>query len=191
MSIKVIDNFLPRKEHLHWQHLLTHSDFSWYLSGEKNTVQQTQARKKRKEHKNINEYIQFTHMFYFKDNKVNKINSNYFPLIENLCKHFIKKRKLKELHILRAKANLQPRIQNAKKHEHNTPHVDFLDDHMVLLYYVNNSDGDTHFFKGKKIIKSVSPKANRLVVFDGNLLHTGSHPIKSIYRIVLNIDCLF
>ena len=191
MSIKVIDNFLPRKEHLHWQHLLTHSDFQWYLSGEKNTVEQTQVRKKRKEHKNINEYIQFTHMFYFKDNKVNKINSNYFPLIENLCKHFIKKRKLKELHILRAKANLQPRIQNAKKHEHNTPHVDFLYDHMVLLYYVNNSDGDTHFFKGKKIIKSVSPKANRLVVFDGNLLHTGSHPIKSIYRIVLNIDCLF
>ena len=86
-------------------------------------------------------------------------------------------------------------LKNTKlKNNHNTPHKDFEDpyvDHNVLLYYVNDSDGDTHFFKENKIVKSVSPKANRLVVFDGNILHTGCHPCKAHTRIVINIDCIW
>ena len=44
----------------------------------------------------------------------------------------------------------------------------------VILYYVNDSDGDTLFFDNKdklNIIKRVSPKKGRVVHFDNNKLH--------------------
>jgi hypothetical protein len=37
-----------------------------------------------------------------------------------------------------------------------------------------------------EILERVSPKANRLVLFDGNLLHTGSSPTKHKNRILIN-----
>ena len=60
--------------------------------------------------------------------------------------------------------------------------------HKVFLFYINDSDGDTFFFNNKEIFKRITPKKNRLVIFDGNIKHAGTHPIKSEKRIVLNID---
>jgi hypothetical protein len=188
--MEIIDNFLLKKDNKEILELLTHNNFNWFLSGEKYTVKKKHHNKLNKKFKNIYDYIQFTHVFYYVKNK-NKINSNYFYLIKKFCETFLNKKRLEKLEILRAKANLQTKLPNLKKHHHNTPHKDFKSDHKVLLYYVNDSDGDTHFFKNNKIFKSISPKANRLVVFDGNILHTGSHPIKSDYRIVLNINCIW
>ena len=36
--------------------------------------------------------------------------------------------------------------------------------------------------------EKVSPKAGRLLFFDGSILHTGSHPVLSKYRMCVNID---
>ena len=59
--------------------------------------------------------------------------------------------------------------------------------YMSLLYYVNDSDGDTIFFdKNIRMIKRVNPKKNRAILFDSNILHAGSNPIKSKKRIVIN-----
>ena len=80
-----------------------------------------------------------------------------------------------------------------KIHRH-TPHTDiFLDGahipHKVILFYLNDSDGDTYFYdKEHKIIDSVTLKANRAVLFDGSILHSSSKPIKFPRRIVLNIN---
>ena len=60
---------------------------------------------------------------------------------------------------------------------------------MVILFYLTDTDGDTYFYdKNHKIIDSVSPKANRAVLFDGLCLHSSSKPTKSDRRIVLNIN---
>jgi hypothetical protein len=57
------------------------------------------------------------------------------------------------------------------------PHIDMVGlDHWVLLYYINDSDGDTVLFKDdqKTEIKRVSPKKGRVVFFDGSIFHCGS-----------------
>ena len=58
----------------------------------------------------------------------------------------------------------------------------------TLLYYVNDSDGDTLFFDNDlNITKRVTPKKNRAILFDSNMLHAGANPIKNETRIVINI----
>jgi hypothetical protein len=74
--------------------------------------------------------------------------------------------------------------------EHYAPHTDLPFDHLVVLYYVNDADGDTVFFNEKnEIIKSVSPKRGRVVAFDGRILHGGGIP-KAGPRCAINFDIL-
>jgi hypothetical protein len=66
--------------------------------------------------------------------------------------------------------------------------VDLPFDHLVVLYYVNDADGDTVFFNEKnEIIKSVSPKRGRVVAFDGSIYHGGGVP-KNGPRCAINFD---
>lgn len=83
------------------------------------------------------------------------------------------------------------------------PHVDFEDDHFVLLYYVNDSDGPTYIFDRKystknqelldsgklelNILKKVHPKRNRMLIFPGSYYHAASYPSVG-KRVVLNIN---
>jgi hypothetical protein len=72
--------------------------------------------------------------------------------------------------------------------EHYAPHVDYPGKHTVVIYYVNDADGDTVFFdKNNKVVKSVSPKKGRVVIFDGEILHGGGIP-KTGPRCLVNFD---
>jgi hypothetical protein len=86
------------------------------------------------------------------------------------------------------------------KKEYDNVHVDINYDHLVCLYYVNNTDGDTYIFdKTKKelnhiskdtklgILKQVSPKKGRVVLFDGRRYHSSSGPSKNI-RCIINFN---
>jgi len=68
-------------------------------------------------------------------------------------------------------------------------HVDLDIDHLVCLYYVNNSDGDTVLFEEDKKteIKRVTPKKGRVVFFDGSIPHCSSRPSLNT-RAVINMD---
>jgi ectoine hydroxylase-related dioxygenase (phytanoyl-CoA dioxygenase family) len=77
------------------------------------------------------------------------------------------------------------------------PHVDADKDHLVFLYYVNDSDGDTIFFNEKydgskidnlTVMSRVSPESGKAVVFDGRTYHASSSPSIGDYRCVINID---
>ena len=86
------------------------------------------------------------------------------------------------------------------KEVQHLPHVDFTEPHKVLLYYVNDSDGDTFMFnemyspENKKsltnftIKQRVQPKKNRAIVFDGLTFHNSSKPVKNTSRYIINID---
>lgn len=83
----------------------------------------------------------------------------------------------------------------------NNPHIDSTKPHWVFLYYVNDSDGDTVFFKRKspwetdlsygevdfEIDKTFSPKQGTLVIFDGSTYHASSSPTKN-KRCVVNFN---
>lgn len=82
------------------------------------------------------------------------------------------------------------------------PHVDGIRDfpYTAAVYYVNDSDGDTVFFKetindispnnipfDMTVCKTVSPKKGRLVVFDGNIYHSSGKP-KNDIRCIINYN---
>lgn len=69
----------------------------------------------------------------------------------------------------------------------NGIHIDLPFPHMVCLYYVTDSDGDTVFFddNDKEIFRQ-TPKKNTAVIFDGSIRHCSSTP--SCHRVILNFD---
>ena len=70
----------------------------------------------------------------------------------------------------------------------NALHPDFSNPQFVsLLYYVNDSDGDTYFFEGTECIHQQSPKKGAAVVYPSCMLHAGSTPIENETRVVVNM----
>lgn len=72
---------------------------------------------------------------------------------------------------------------------HHNPHIDDQTrHHVVVLYYVNDSDGDTFFFdKNKNVTDRVTPKKGRAILFDGKNYHASSSPTKNV-RVTLNLN---
>jgi hypothetical protein len=71
---------------------------------------------------------------------------------------------------------------------HGDIHIDNIFDHLVLIYYVNDSDGDTFLFDDEgEVIKQISPKKGRVVVFDGSIKHAGGYN-KEKPRAVINFN---
>lgn len=77
------------------------------------------------------------------------------------------------------------------------PHVDDGTSHLVLLYYVEDSDGDTLLYTNRYneekdnemiIEHRISPKAGRAVLFDGSTYHSFYYPNMHNTRSVININ---
>jgi len=84
-------------------------------------------------------------------------------------------------------------------------HVDSGFDHLVVLYYVLDSDGDTIIVDKKfeldteplinlraenfNILQRVTPKQGRVVIFDGRYYHTAEQP-KNTTRCVINFNVI-
>lgn len=99
--------------------------------------------------------------------------------------------------LTRVKLNLKyPNNQNLP----NPPHIDFpLDKNenkgIVIIYYVNNSDGDTILYKGNNPnnltpFQNITPKKGNVLIMKGNVWHSASHPTKE-KRIVINYNLEF
>jgi hypothetical protein len=77
-----------------------------------------------------------------------------------------------------------------------TAHVDQDFDHYVLLYYINDSDGDTFMFNEKSgdtfteftEMTRVQPKQGRALLFDGQYFHSASNPINNNKRLAINFN---
>jgi len=69
-------------------------------------------------------------------------------------------------------------IAKGNKNITTYPHTDLPFPHLVCLYYINDTDGDTVLYgKGKKEeIYRVTPKKGRCIIFDGGIYHASSTP---------------
>jgi len=99
------------------------------------------------------------------------------------------------------KARCDMTMYNPNNHMH-PPHIDIVNtEHIAAVYYVNESDGNTVLYNQRytgndyslfpeqlDILVEVEPKPNRLLVFDGSLIHTGHSPSKNNYRVIINSD---
>jgi hypothetical protein len=118
------------------------------------------------------------------------------PLITACSKHNINLNK-----ILRIRAGLHIKQE---KNEVHLPHIDQDMPHTGMIYYLNNSDGDTFFyneryqtgaekgyltdFSNTTIEKSVTPEKNKYVIFNWDQFHSSSSPSKNPYRVVINYN---
>jgi hypothetical protein len=113
-------------------------------------------------------------------------HSNFFSYFEPIVHIALDKTiKLKNPYVLQARSFMQFPIKNKK--EYNNKHIDTRTPHFVVLYYVNDSDGDTFLFEGTDIRQRISPKKNRVVIFDGSIYHASSNPDTN-KRAVINFN---
>jgi hypothetical protein len=94
----------------------------------------------------------------------------------------------------RLKINLCINDHKEVKNKINPPHIDPIPssfkNSFIGIYYVNESDGDTIIYKNNnlEIEEQVSPKKGRLLIMNGNRLHSSSHPSINEYRIIINCN---
>ncbi len=134
--------------------------------------------------------IQMSHHLYESESD---IASNHLPAIQSLIGNLVNR--LGNINLLRAKVNVTSPYPPMMNYEPQVPHVDLQYDngdpvdHKVLLYYINDSDGPTYFFNEKNELEdTVYPKPGRALIFDGNILHAASNPVKHPFRMVVNVD---
>jgi len=131
---------------------------------------------------------------------VSAINAMLIPLLFVACE----KAELRISDLIRVRLGLFPR--NALDVPYHNPHVDFYDPHVVGLYYVNDSDGDTVVFnqtadqvtvqESVALANSgqftemarVAPRKGRMAFFEGKHYHASMHPMKSSHRIVVTFN---
>lgn len=202
--IKIIDNFFDKCDDI--ETLFRSGEFYWFYVN--HTSELTANPESHPEDlpilknildKNRNlefyDYLQFSHSFYrFIEGETRTILNSKERYLD-ITKDIIAKanKALNENYdiknIIRSKANLQTQTKNTSVNQLNPPHTDMDFPHYVMLYYVNDCDGDTFFFdRDGNLLKRVSPKKGRLVYFNGEIYHAGSNPIKSKDRIVININ---
>jgi len=174
--IKTIYNSVSKSNFKLLKNSVNSDTFSWYYLQDSAFGNET-------DDKSIFNYS-FYHVLFYDD----KINSNYYNLFNSCALEIKDKFKLDEYKIFRLRLGLTTAY--GKPIIHN-PHIDDPDiEHKVILLYLDSSDGDTYFYKDKKIIESISPEENKAVLFDGSLYHSSSKPFKNSKRIVLNINLI-
>ena len=113
----------------------------------------------------------------------------FLPMLKKVCRTM----DIKNINVLQGRSFLQFPL-NLKDRSVDTPHIDIYNkEHLVALYYVCDSDGDTIIYNEREelgtytIKQKVTPKQGRMVLFDGSLYHTAEQPLNNV-RCVVNYN---
>jgi hypothetical protein len=183
--LKVIDNFLTKSYSDYLSSMVDSPHQEWYF--QKNIASDITG--------DVSDY---GFNFWVWDNSRGgltntRLSQDLFPL---LCQ-------IKDLanceNILRSRLDMTTYLLQNKRH---LIHVDLPHPHITAIYYFIDSDGDTIIYNQKSDYKNtivtgedikkltikekVSPRKNRLVIFDGDYFHTGNSPTQHSNRILLN-----
>jgi hypothetical protein len=119
-------------------------------------------------------------------------------MLSGLCNSLAIKEKIHTFNMHRVKANLTFPQLGFKKGMYKPLHVDIDNPNCITaIYYVNDSDGDTLFFKDVDsmqrendftVLKRIRPQKGSLVYFPSNILHSSEFPIESEKRCVINFN---
>ena len=158
--MKIIDNFLEEDDFIRFQSLMLSDKFTWNFS----IVDERSY--------DIDDY-HFSHVFNPEDNFFGLT----IPFIDKMQEHSDVRK------IIKVKANLQPRTNN---NIIQSFHTDFPTDwkNKTAVYYLNTCNGYTLFADETKV-ESI---ANRFVMFDGHLEHTGVTCTDEPARFVINFN---
>ena len=186
MISHIIDNFLTETYHKKILELLTGPNIDWKYNA---SVTGPYGRCAHPETPQINEYG-FVHDFWHDQTRGGV--SRFTPFIEPMMFQILDVANCD--FFWRARADMV--TWTGKETYIHPAHIDYPFPNTASIFYVNESDGDTILYNAKrtdvanykdlKEYDRVSPKANRLVLFDGDLLHTGCSPTKHKQRILIN-----
>jgi hypothetical protein len=194
-DIIIDDDLLSVEEQEKIKFVMCDENFPWFLGYEKiATSNPIWADHFKTITPNIQEYLQFVHAFVVNGQKNSDfVNDVLDPFLRASKKYGFDDR------IIRIKSNFCTKVQKNSIDVHQSPHVDTKIKHWVMIYYVNDSDGDTFIFNEKlehpnpiesvntlTIKQRIKPKQGRVVLFDGAHLHAGSHPSDANSRLVIN-----
>ena len=125
-------------------------------------------------------------------------NENFlFPQIKPMLYCIEDKLNSRIKNLARIKINHTAKIPNFTKDNYNIPHADDGNPNLLsMIYYINDSDGDTFFFDEEfseshsvnklTLVDRISPKMGKAVVFPSRKFHAGSNPISNPSRFVIN-----
>lgn len=171
----VLDNFLPNYYEDKIKETLLSSNFPWYFLDDVTS------------YNSLEKKPGLFHL-YVKDGKVNSYFFDFIKDIINYSKDYWSS-EYSFNNILLARSFLQLPL-NIKSNSIDNFHIDQVKKHTVFLYYVDDSDGDTIilnkkyngefqedvYLENNSILKKISPKKGRLVIFDGYYYHTAEQP---------------
>lgn len=138
------------------------------------------------------------HLFYNETGPIGNFIERINPIINNACNAI----GFKPKDILFARSFLQFPTTNNKRL--TIPHVDVrVQEHLVMIYYVIDADGDTVFFNRlhdyetqykditplteNDIVERITPKQGSLLVFPGNIYHAAMLP-ENHMRCIINMN---
>ena len=157
----VIDSFLEEEEFKNLEDHMMGYYFPWYYMDRESYETETDT-------------FQFQHTFYRGGEY--PYNSEYFDLV----KPILRKLEIDEKNLHRIKAILTTKTLTSRFSGY---HIDFKDI-TTSVYYVNTNNGYTEFEKGGKV-ESV---ANRIAIFDSNLVHGGHTSTDQKTRVLINFN---
>jgi hypothetical protein len=180
---EVIENFFPKSYQDEIEETMSRFDFPWYYQPMITTG------KPKVNDERFKYSHGFTHQFFHAERGV---ESKFWGLIQNL-QHYVP---YDTKGYYRLKANLTVPVKGWTKDTVQEPHIDMPIPHLVCLYYVNDSDGDTFFFDQMfdekaeptkfTVYRRVAPKKGTAVIFDGLRYHGSNNPIESNNRYIIN-----
>jgi hypothetical protein len=133
-------------------------------------------------------------------------DSNISNIINSIKLNLLNKLNIEFVKDYRYKINWTTPISEKYDYK-NLIHIDMDVSHIAIVYYINDTDGNTILLNNKngncaeshqnnfnsidlddfEIVNSISPKKGRAVIFDGNIYHYGEYPTITD-RFIINFD---
>ena len=182
-GILVIDDFIDKEyQQKIKENLMGDNEFPWYYIDDV-TAAYEEGNQGRPGLSHV--YVEYN------DDGTSEITSDFHELFLPLLNQACLVLQVPTAKIIQGRSFLQFPL-NLNSSEDDTPHIDLEEGerHIVVLYYVVTSDGDTVIYNQRTesdvytVKQKVTPKQGRVVIFDGGLYHTAQQALKNIRCIV-------
>lgn len=189
MNYELVDNFLPEWYFNHIKNIIYSDSFPWYMVASSSGAEEIIKTKNVYFPKNQNGFFHLAYN-HFSGGPTSSAYQVFEPILNLISEKF----DTQVYKLIRIRLGLTTNIGMSGSHY---PHVDAIYPHKTLLYYFNDSDGDTIFYNkkygedtsdGLKIEYQNTPKENQAILFDGLTYHSSSFPTQNFYRMTMNIN---
>lgn len=175
MSIQILENFLPKELEDKLEELICHHQFPWYWRSSSTYGIYKEGKD-----------YQFVHIIYHE----NTAYSEIFELARNILFEIEMQLGITIKDLYKIKANLTTPSALSEEDLNDAIHIDMGKsdkEYYTLVYYVNDSDGDTIIYDdNKNVVKHKSPQKGSAIFFPSHTWHRHTPPKSHKRRIVLN-----